>query len=87
MINKLMIEKFKKCENVINEFDYFSFYTFDEFCKNVCLNDENAIDIFKNEYNCNNDNTIVLLYNVDDDEYIMINFENVSKFITLTDFL
>lgn len=76
MLNKKMIEKFKQCENVINEFDYFSFYTFDEFCNNVCLNDENKINIFKNYYSCNNDNTIILLRNVDDDEYIIINFEN-----------
>ena len=75
MINKLMIEKFKKCENIINEFDYFNFYTFDEFCNNICLNDENKINIFKNYYSCNNNNTIALLKNVDDDEYIIINFE------------
>ena len=31
MLNKLMIEKFKQCENIINEYDYFNFYTFDEF--------------------------------------------------------
>lgn len=76
MINKLMIEKFKQCENIINEYDYFNFYTFDEFCNNVCLNDENKINIFKNYYSCNNDNTIILLRNVDDDEYIVINFEH-----------
>lgn len=85
MINKLMIEKFKKCENVINEFDYFNFYTFDEFFKNNIsyFNDDelknNVIEnmqIFKNYYSCNNDNSIVLLKNVDDDEYIIINFEN-----------
>lgn len=76
MINKLMIEKFKQCENIINEYDYFNFYTFDEFCNNVCLNDENKINIFKNYYSCNNDNTITLLRNVDDDEYIVINFEH-----------
>ena len=76
MINKLMIEKFKQCENIINEFDYFNFYTFDEFCNNVCLNDENKINIFKNYYSCNNNNTITLLRNVDDDEYIIINFEH-----------
>ena len=61
MINKLMIEKFKKCENIINEYDYFNFYTFDEFCNNICLND---------------DNSIVFLQNIDDDEYVIINFEN-----------
>lgn len=76
MLNKKMIEKFKQCENIINEYDYFNFYTFDEFCNNVCLNDENKINIFKNYYSCNNDNTIILLQNVDDDEYIVINFEN-----------
>lgn len=90
MINKLMIEKFKKCENIINEYDYFNFYTFDEFCNNVCSfhdlqqfddDDELKNDIMENmqqfeNYNCNNDNSIVLLQNVDDDEYIVINFEN-----------
>lgn len=75
MLNKKMIEKFKKCENIINEYDYFKFYTFDEFCNDICLNDENKINIFKNYYSCDNDNTIVLLKNVDDDEYIVINFE------------
>ena len=88
MINKLMIEKFKKCENVINEFDYFNFYTFDEFCNNVCgfndlsqFDDDDDLlnDVIENmkqfeKYNCNNDNSIVLLQNVDDDEYIIINF-------------
>ena len=90
MINKLMIEKFKKCENVINEFDYFNFYTFDEFCCDICSfddlsqyddDDELKNDVIENmkqfeKYNCNNDNSIVLLQNVDDDEYIVINFEN-----------
>lgn len=90
MINKLMIEKFKKCENVINEFDYFNFYTFDEFCIDICsFNDLSQFDdddelknnIIENmkqfeKYNCNNNNSIVLLQNVDDDEYIIINFEN-----------
>lgn len=93
MINKLMIEKFKKCENIINEYDYFKFYTFDEFCNDVCnffelsqFDDDDDDDelkndvvenfvIFKNYYSCNNDNSIVLLQNVDDDEYIIINFE------------
>lgn len=90
MLNKKMIEKFKQCENVINEFDYFSFYTFDEFCNNICsFNDlsqfdddvELQNDVIENmkqfeKYNCNNDNSIVLLQNVDDDEYLIINFEN-----------
>ena len=89
MINKLMIEKFKKCENVINEYDYFNFYTFDEFCYDICSfddlsqfddDDELKNDIIENmqqfeKYNCNNNNSIVLLQNVDDDEYIVINFE------------
>ena len=90
MINKLMIEKFKQCENIINEYDYFNFYTFDEFCNNVCSfndlsqfddDDDLKNDIIENmqqfeKYNCNNDNSIVLLQNVDDDEYVIINFEN-----------
>lgn len=89
MLNKKMIEKFKQIEKNINNYDIFSFYTFDEFIKifdNV--NDEYKIVIYeniqklKNKYNCNNDNTIVLLYNVDDDEYLIINFENDTKIIT-----
>ena len=90
MINKLMIEKFKQCENIINEYDYFNFYTFDEFCIDICSfndlsqfddDDELKNDVIENmqqfeNYNCNNDNSIVLLQNVDDDEYIVINFEN-----------
>ena len=91
MLNKKMIEKFKQCENVINEYDYFNFYTFDEFCNNVCsFNDLSQFDddddlkndvvenmkIFKNYYSCDNDNSIVLLQNVDDDEYIVVNFEH-----------
>lgn len=90
MLNKKMIEKFKQCENIINEYDYFNFYTFDEFCNDICsFNDLSQFDdddelkndvienmkIFKNYYSCNNDNSIVLLQNVDDDEYIIINFE------------
>ena len=90
MINKLMIEKFKQCENIINEYDYFNFYTFDEFCRDICSfddlsqfddDDDLLNDVIENmkqfeNYNCNNDNSIVLLQNVDDDEYIIINFEN-----------
>lgn len=90
MINKLMIEKFKKCENIINEFDYFNFYTFDEFCIDICSfndlsqfddDDDLKNDVIENmqqfeNYNCNNNNSIVLLQNVDDDEYIVINFEH-----------
>lgn len=90
MINKLMIEKFKQCENIINEFDYFNFYTFDEFCCDICSfddllqfddDDELLNDVIENmkqfeKYNCNNNNSIVLLQNVDDDEYVIINFEN-----------
>lgn len=56
MINKLMIEKFKQIENIINDYDIFSIYTFDEFCNDICsFND---------------------LSQFDDDEYIVINFEN-----------
>lgn len=90
MINKLMIEKFKQCENIINEYDYFNFYTFDEFCNDICSfddlsqfddDDDLLNDVIENmqqfeKYNCNNNNSIVLLQNVDDDEYIIINFEN-----------
>lgn len=89
MLNKKMIEKFKQIENIINDYDIFSFYTFDEFIQifeNV--NDEYKIVTYENiqklrqEYNCNNDNTIVLLYNNDDDEYLIINFENDTQIIT-----
>lgn len=89
MLNKKMIEKFKKCENIINEYDYFNFYMFDEFCYDICSfdnlsqfdDDELLNDVIENmkqfeNYNCNNDNSIVLLQDVDDDEYIIINFEN-----------
>ena len=90
MINKKMIEKFKQCENIINEYDYFNFYTFDEFCCDICsfndlsqfdYDDELKNDIIENmqqfeKYNCNNNNSIVFLQNIDDDEYIIINFEN-----------
>lgn len=88
MLNKIMIENFKQIEKNINNCDIFSFYTFDEFIKifdNV--NDEYKIVTYeniqklKNKYNCNNDNTIVLLYNIDDDEYLIINFENDTKII------
>lgn len=90
MINKLMIEKFKKCENIINEYDYFNFYTFNEFYCDICSfndlsqfddDDDLLNDVIENmkqfeKYNCNNNNSIVLLQNVDDDEYVVINFEN-----------
>lgn len=89
MLNKKIIEKFKNFENDVNDYDLFEFYTFDEFLKifeNV--NDEYKISYYEktqkliNEYYCNNDNTIVLLYNCDDDEYLIINFENDNLIIT-----
>lgn len=46
---------------------------------NECIDDVNK---FKNEYNCNNENTIVLLYRCDDDEYLTINFENDTLIIS-----
>ena len=70
MLNKKMIEKFKQCENVINELSQFDD---DDDLKNDVV--EN-MKIFKNYYSCNNDNSIVLLQNVDDDEYIVVNFEH-----------
>ena len=90
MINKLMIENFKQIEKIINNYDIFSFYTFDEFYNNICgfndlsqFDDDDDLlnDVIENmqqfeKYNCNNDNSIVFLQNVDDDEYIIINFEN-----------
>lgn len=86
-----MIEKFKQIEKLINDYDFFSFFTFDEFmnfqieCLYENCFDENDNDFieqmhyinqFKNDYNCNNENSIVLMYNCDDDEYLTINFEN-----------
>lgn len=86
MINKKMIETFKKIENLINNFDFFQFYEFDDFINNYIDDDEyentSYIDDFKNKYNCNNENTIVLLYNCDDDEYLTINFENDTLIIS-----
>ena len=35
MLNKKMIEKFKQCENVINEYDYFKVNGLSEFEKEV----------------------------------------------------
>lgn len=91
MLNKKMIEKFKNFENDIDDCDIFAFCTFDEFKNEMLSNfddcdiDEyvnNAFDDLQNEYHCNNDNTIVLLYNCDDDEYLIINFENDNLIIT-----
>ena len=87
MLNKNMIEKFKNFEKNINDFDVFQFYTFDDFVKSQCIDfDENYknCDLIKlqNDYDCNDENTIVLLYNVDDDEYLIINFEHDNIFIT-----
>lgn len=84
MINKKMIETFKKIENLIDNFDFFQFYEFDDFINNYIDYDdcESYIDDFKNKYNCNNENTIVLLYRCDDDEYLTINFENDTLIIS-----
>lgn len=91
MLNKKMIEKFKNFENDVNDCDIFAFYTFDEFKNEMFSNfddcdiDEyvnNAFDDLQNKYHCNDENTIVLLYNCDDDEYLIINFENDNLIIT-----
>lgn len=90
MLNKKMIEKFKKFENDVNNCDVFEFYTFNEFinCYFELCYDEYKILYYENkqklinEYHCNNDNTIVLLYNRDDDEYLIINFEHDVLIIT-----
>lgn len=90
MLNKNMIEKFKQIEKNVNDYDNFSFYTFNEFCCDICSfndlsqfddDDDLKNDIIENmqqfeKYNCNNNNSIVFLQNVDDDEYVIINFEN-----------
>lgn len=97
MLNKKMIEKFKQIEKIINDCDFFTFYTFDEFIKryndknDYDFNDiddvdeynENLyyIDLLQHEYHCNNDNTIILLYRCDDDEYLLLNFETNDKII------
>lgn len=86
MLNKNMIEKMKNFENDINNFDVFQFYTFNDFVKSQCVDfDENYKNCdlikLKNDYDCNDENTIVLLYNVDDDEYLIINFEHDNLFI------
>ena len=84
MINKKMIKKFNKIATLINDYDFFNFFTFDEFINDYINYDdcESYINEFKNEYNCNNENTIVLLYNCDDDEYLTINFENNTLIIS-----
>lgn len=88
MLNKKMIEKFKNFENDVNYYDALQFYTFNDFIEKHKCCDEYIENDIKNEYelrccyNCNNDNTIVLLYNVDDDEYLIINFENDNLIIT-----
>lgn len=95
MLNKKMIEKFKQIEKIINDDDFFQFYTFDDFVNfqieclyDVCF-DENdnefikqmqKIETLKTKYHCNNDNTIILLYRCDD-EYLLLNFDNDTKII------
>ena len=93
-----MIEKFKQIEKIIDDCDFFAFYTFDEFIDSyidksqydfdcdvdVEIYDEymHYIELLKNKYHCNNDNTIVLLSNCDNDEYLMINFEYNMRVLT-----
>lgn len=90
MLNKNMIEKFKNFENDVNNCNVFEFYTINEFVNcycDLCKNDDeinqlkNEINIFVNYYDCNDENTIVILYNVDDDEYLFVNFENNNLII------
>ena len=95
MLNKKMIEKFKQIEKIIDNCDFFQFYTFDKFieCQNECMYencfDENdndfihyqkQIETLKTKYHCNNDNTIIFLYR-DVDEYLLLNFEYDTKII------
>lgn len=87
MLNKNMIEKFKNFEKCIDNYDVFQFYTFDDFVKSQCVDfDENYKNCdlmkLKNVFDCNNENTIVLLYDVDDDEYLIVNFEHDNLIIT-----
>lgn len=90
MMNEKMIEKFKNFKNDVNNCNVFEFYTFNEFINcyfDLCCNDDemhelkNKIDVFIDRYNCYDENTIVLLYNCDDDEYLFINFENDNLII------
>ena len=85
MLNEKMIEKFKNFKNDVNDYNVFDFYTFDEFINcyfDLCNNNDelhelkNEINVFIDRYNCNDENTIVLLYNCDDDEFLFVNFEN-----------
>ena len=39
------------------------------------------IETLKTKYHCNNDNTIILLCDCDDDEYLLLNFETNDKII------
>lgn len=86
MLNKNIVEKFKNFENDVNNFDVFQFYKFNDFVKSQCVDfNENYKNCdlmkLKNNYDCNDENTIVLLYNIDDDEYLIINFEHDNLFI------
>ena len=87
---------FECVEKIIDNCDFFQFYTFDKFieCQNEFMYencfDENdndfihyqkQIETLKTKYHCNNDNTIILLYRCDDDEYLLLNFEYDIKII------
>ena len=98
-LNKNMIEKFKQIEKTINDYDFFRFYTFDDFInfQIECIDDDDDefdddaieynkttiqnIETLKTKYHCNNDNTIILLCDCDDDEYLLLNFETNDKII------
>lgn len=87
MLNENMIEKIKFFEKYVDNYDVFQFYTFNDFVKSQCVEiNENYknCDLMKlqNDYDCNDKNTIVLLYDVDDDEYLIVNFEHDNLIIT-----
>lgn len=57
MLNKKMIEKFKQIEKIINDCDFFTFYTFDEFInfQIECMIDENDDDYDDDAIEYNNE--------------------------------
>lgn len=89
MINyDFMLNLFKKMENEIDNVNYFEIFTFDDFIKNQTCNfdDEsiinvinNQIDVLKNTYKCENNNTFVLTLDCDNDEYLILNFNNLCS--------
>ena len=83
MLNKKTIESFKQFEKLIDDYEFFQFYEFDDFINYYDYDKyKSHIDEFKNKYNCNNENTIVLLCNYYECEYLTINFENDTLIVS-----